>query len=158
MIEYMLTDKAKDLLDKQGIDVSPVRGTSRSAGMDLSACIEEPITIYPGVITKIPTGLKIYLGMIPNDMKDLCTFAGFYLPRSSNADMVLANTVGLLDEDYQGESFLKVTARNNSFIIKPGERLAQLVIFPAVMYPWQEVSFFGEETERGEGGDGSTGR
>lgn len=157
MIKYILTDKAKELLIK-GIDVQPKRGTSRSAGMDLAACIEEPIKIFPGVITKIPTGLKIYLGDIPNPNKDECSIAGLYLPRSSNSDMILANTVGLLDEDYQGESFLKVTARDNPFFITPGERLAQLVIFPALMFPWQEVESFDEVTSRGEGGDGSTGR
>lgn len=162
MIKVILTDKAKELQAK-GIDVQPRRGTPLSAGMDLAACIDEPVTIYPGVITKIYTGLKIYLGdtsqheeynLIDDGSAQL---AGLYLPRSSNSELVLANTIGLLDCDFQGESFLKVTARENSFVINPGDKIAQLVIFPTVMYDWVFVDSFEEVTERGEGGDGSTG-
>lgn len=156
MIKVILTDKAKELQAK-GIDVQPRRGTPLSAGMDLAACIDEPVTIYPGVITKIYTGLKIYLGNDLLVMDGVAELAGLYLPRSSNSELVLANTVGLLDCDFQGESFLKVTARENSFVINPGDRIAQLVVIPAIMLDWHFVSSFNEVTERGEGGDGSTG-
>ena len=124
--------------------------------MDLCACIDEPMVIYPGSIAKINTGLKIFLwtgNLVYKDIK----LADLYLPRSSNTEMVLTNTVGLLDADFCGESFLKITARENSFVINPGDRLAQLVVFPAILFPWKEVDSFEEETARGEGGDGSTG-
>lgn len=156
MIKVILTDKAKELQAK-GIDILPRRGTPLSAGMDLTACIDEPVTIYPGVITKIYTGLKIYLGQDEIDRDGEVQLAGLYLPRSSNSELVLANTVGLLDCDFQGESFLKVTARENSFVINPGDKIAQLVVIPAIMLDWVFVDSFEEVTERGEGGDGSTG-
>ena len=152
-IQYQLTELAQKLIS-QGIDVRPIRGSTFAAGMDLCACIEEPVTIYPGVITKIYTGIKVYLGEEPNDPVQL---AGLYLPRSSNSEMVLANTIGLLDADFQGESFVKLTARNESFVVKPGDRLVQLVVIPTVVTTWDEVSEFSSTTQRGEGGDGSTG-
>jgi dUTP pyrophosphatase len=155
MIKVILTEKAKKLEEK-GLKILPSRGTNLAAGMDLAACIEEEITISPGYITKIPTGVKIFLG-ISEDYKPDYQLAGLYLPRSSNSQLVLANTVGLLDCDYQGESFLKVTAREESFVIKPGDRIAQLVIFPAIMFDWEVVETFDEVTQRAEGGDGSTG-
>jgi deoxyuridine 5'-triphosphate nucleotidohydrolase len=155
MIKVILTEKAKELEEK-GLRILPSRGTNLAAGMDLAACIDEEVTIYPGKITKIPTGVKIFLGINQIEERDF-QLAGLYLPRSSNSQLVLANTVGLLDCDYQGESFLKVTAREESFVIKPGDRIAQLVIFPAIMFDWEVVETFDEVTQRAEGGDGSTG-
>lgn len=154
MIQYILTETAHKLLAK-GIDVRPKRGTEFAAGMDLAACIEEPVTIFPGHITKIYTGLKIFLGTDTLIYKDI-HLAGLYLPRSSNTEMLLANTIGLLDGDFQHESFLKVTARENSFVINPGDRLAQLVVIPCINFPWKEVESFAQTTSR-LGGDGSTG-
>lgn len=157
MIQYTLTEKAKEL-EAKGIAIRPIRGTPNSAGLDLAACIDEPVNIYPGIITKIPTGIKLFLGEKEwgSDILQI-KLAGFYLPRSSNTELVLANTVGTLDCDFQGESFLKVTARENSFTINPGDRIAQLVITLAVMNEPLEVESFTTETIRGEGGDGSTG-
>jgi len=155
MIKYILTDTAKKLKQEQNIDVTPTRGSKYAAGMDLSACIEQPVVICPGTITKIYTGVRIFLD--PENGDDFAQLAGLYLPRSSNSELVLANTVGLLDCDFQGESFLKVTARENCFTINPGDKLAQLVIVPAIMLDWEETNSFGEETERGSDGDGSTG-
>jgi dUTP pyrophosphatase len=155
MIKVILTEKAKEL-EAKGLKILPSRGTNLAAGMDLAACTDEEVTIYPGEIVKIPTGVKIFLG-ISEEHKPDYQLAGLYLPRSSNSQLVLANTVGLLDCDYQGESFLKVTAREESFVIKPGDRIAQLVIFPAIMFDWEVVESFEEITQRAEGGDGSTG-
>ena len=183
MIKVILTEKAKEL-EAKGLKILPSRGTNLAAGMDLAACIDEEVTIYPGEIVKIPTGVKIFLGdsagqlttykvfseskvkflgeelnqrIIEQDKLYRINLAGLYLPRSSKSQLVLANTVGLLDCDYQGESFLKVTAREESFVIKPGDRIAQLVIFPAIMFDWEVVETFDEVTQRAEGGDGSTG-
>jgi dUTP pyrophosphatase len=156
MIKVILTEKAKEL-EAKGLKILPSRGDEYAAGMDLAACIDEPINIYPGEIRKIPTGVKIFLGINNEDYKPDYQLAGLYLPRSSNSELVLANTVGLLDCSYQGESFLKVTARETMFTINPGDRIAQLVIFPAIMFDWEVVETFDEVTQRAEGGDGSTG-
>ena len=155
MIEFILTDKAKELSQ---FDFTPKRGTPQAAGYDLAACIEEEITVYPGSITKIPLGIKIYLASFGAEAKEpQLAFAGLLFPRSSNSEMVLTNTIGLADEDYQGELFAKVTARENSFVIKPGERIVQYVVIPTLHFGFKEVEEFSVTSERGENGDGSTG-
>jgi dUTP pyrophosphatase len=160
-IQYILTAKAKELKEKAICDCTPVRGTPVSAGMDLKACIEKPVTIYPGSSIKVMTGVKVFLGTFPHDEQDEIfpmQLAGLYLPRSSQNGLILTNTVGLLDCDYQGESFVKwKNMGEEPVIIQPGERMVQLVIFPVMMLPWERVDSFTEWTERGEGGDGSTG-
>lgn len=154
-IKYIVTPRAKELLDK-GINCLPTRGTPLSAGMDLKACTEEPIEIGPYETVKVLTGLKIYLGEV--DYAEEVELAGLYLPRSSVKGLQLENTVGLLDCDYQGESFIKLYNKTEEVVtIMPGERLAQLVIVPVCMFDWEEVESFEKETIRGEGGDGSTG-
>jgi dUTP pyrophosphatase len=125
--------------------------TPMSAGLDLLACIEQPLELLPNQVTLISTGLAIFINN-PN-------FAGMILPRSGlgHKGIVLGNLVGLIDADYQGE--LKISCWNRSeqpFIIEPGLRLAQLIIVPVIQAEFQYVDSF-ELSTRGDGGFGSTG-
>lgn len=157
-IQFKLTEKAKELKAK-GIDVTPRRMQKGDAGQDLSACIDEELLIYPGEVVKIPTGVCVWLGddLLPQTEGNM-TYAGLYLPRSSNQGLVLTNTVGLLDSAYQHESFCKWRNTSDDLVkIRPGDRMAQLVIFPAFIVDWLEVEEFEEITGRGKG-DGSSGK
>lgn len=140
------------LLDNRLRQQMPRYATAGSAGLDLRACIEQPLTLEPGAWQLLPTGMAMYL-------KDPA-YAAMILPRSGlghKHGIVLGNLVGLIDSDYQGE--LKVSAWNRSqtaYTIEPMERVAQLVIVPVVQAHFQLVDDF-EQSERGEGGYGSTG-
>jgi dUTP pyrophosphatase len=131
----------------------PAYATPGSAGLDLRACLDAPLTLQPNAWQLVPTGLAIYL-------KD-AGHAAMILPRSGlghKHGIVLGNLVGLIDSDYQGQ--LMVSAWNRSdtaFTIEPMERIAQLVIVPVVQAQFNVVDAF-EATERGEGGYGSTGK
>lgn len=150
----MQTIQLKILDDRVGRQFPlPKHATSGSAGMDLRACIDEPLTVKPGETVLIDTGIAIYIGD-PN-------FAATILPRSGlghKHGIVLGNLVGLIDSDYQGP--LKVSCWNRgdtAYTVEPGERIAQLVILPVVMAQFDIVSAF-DATERGEGGFGSSGK
>jgi len=131
----------------------PKYETSGSAGMDLRACLDEPLTIEPGETQLIGTGIAMYIGD-PG-------YAATILPRSGlghKHGLVLGNLVGLIDSDYQGE--LKVSCWNRSnkaYTIEPGDRIAQLVILPVVQASMNIVDEF-QESDRGEGGFGHSGR
>ena len=141
------------VLDNRMLDVLPSYGTPGSAGMDLRACITDPLTIEPGQAELIPTGLSIYIEN-PN-------YCAMLLPRSGlghKQGLVLGNLVGLIDSDYQGP--LMVSAWNRSkqaVVIQPMDRIAQMVIVPVVQAQFQIVDSF-TETQRGTGGFGSTGK
>ena len=136
MIQYQLTEQAKQLKEAGICDCTPVRGTPLSAGMDLKACLSEPLTIYPYETVKVMTGVKVFLGGTMEWMADSMldgtddvtrqlpmTLCGLYLPRSSNKGLQLENTVGLLDVDFQGESFVKLYNKTEEQItIQPGDR------------------------------------
>lgn len=130
----------------------PNYATDGSAGLDLIACIDEPITIEPRSTHLIPTGLSIYLSD-PN-------FCAMILPRSGlghKHGIILGNSVGLIDADYQGPLMISCFNRSDeTFTIEPGMRIAQLIITPVVRPSWSIVEEF-VSTERGEGGFGSTG-
>jgi dUTP pyrophosphatase len=131
----------------------PTYATPGSAGLDLRACLQEPLTLAPNAWQLVPTGMAIYL-QDPH-------FAALILPRSGlghKHGIVLGNLVGLIDSDYQGQ--LMVSAWNRSttaFTMEPMERIAQLVIVPVVQATFNVVSEF-EASQRGEGGYGSTGK
>jgi dUTP pyrophosphatase len=131
----------------------PEYATQGSAGMDLRACLDQPLTIEPGQTQLIGTGIAMYIGD-PN-------YAATILPRSGlghKHGLVLGNLVGLIDSDYQGE--LKISCWNRSdkaYTIEPGDRIAQLVILPVVQAQMTVVDEF-HETDRGEGGFGHSGR
>lgn len=131
----------------------PFRATSGSAGMDLKACLSEPITLSPGERRLIPTGLAIAL--------ESSDYVAYIFARSGLAvksGITLSNCVGVIDSDYRGE--LKIGLINQSdepYTVNNGERIAQLVISPVIL---PEISVVDEleETERNDGGFGSTGR
>lgn len=131
----------------------PVRATAGSAGLDLRACIEQPLELQPGAAELIPTGIAIHLAD-PN-------LAALIVPRSGlghRHGIVLGNLVGLIDSDYQGELLISCWNRGaKPFRIEPGERIAQLVVVPVVPVEFEVVETFAE-SRRGSGGFGHTGR
>ncbi|MCX4027291.1 dUTP diphosphatase [Endozoicomonas sp. SM1973] len=145
--------QAKILNPKLGNEIPlPHYATDGSAGMDLRACIDEPIIVEPGQTVLIPTGLAIYVED-PN-------FAAMILPRSGlghKHGIVLGNLVGLIDSDYQGELMISCWNRGSStFTIQPGERIAQLILVPVVQAEFELVDEF-QTTSRGAGGFGHSG-
>lgn len=131
----------------------PEYATPGSAGLDLRACLDEAVTLQPGETVLIPTGLSIYI--------EDPALAGLILPRSGlghKHGIVLGNLVGLIDSDYQGQLMVSCWNRGNSpFTIEIGERLAQFVLVPVVQAAFEIVDEF-QETERGSGGFGHSGR
>ena len=141
------------IMDARMASQLPAYATSGSAGLDLRACLDAPLTLGANAWQLVPTGIAIYL-------KDP-GYAAIILPRSGlghKHGIVLGNLVGLIDSDYQGQ--LMVSAWNRSdtpFTIEPMERIAQLVIVPVLQAQFNVVSEF-PASERGEGGYGSTGK
>lgn len=131
----------------------PAYGTEGSAGLDLRACLDAPLVLEPGQTELIGTGLAIHIAD-PG-------LAAMILPRSGlghKHGIVLGNLVGLIDSDYQGELMISCWNRGQStFTIEPGERIAQLVLVPVVQAEFEWVESF-EESDRGAGGFGHTGR
>jgi len=144
---------ALKVLDERIRPHLPAYATPGSAGMDLRACIDAPITLQPGQSELIPTGVAIHIGD-PG-------LAALILPRSGlghKHGIVLGNLVGLIDSDYQGQLMVSCWNRGNAaFELKPMERLAQLVLVPVVQAAFVEAEDF-SESERGSGGFGSSGR
>jgi dUTP pyrophosphatase len=130
----------------------PQHATAGSAGMDLRACIDAPLTLEPGAAELIPTGLSIYIAD-----PDL---AAVLLPRSGlghKSGIVLGNLVGLIDSDYQGPLMVSLWNRGGaSFVINPGDRIAQMVFVPVARVEFEVVEDFAA-TARGAGGFGSSG-
>ena len=141
------------ILDPRMKEQLPAYATTGSAGLDLRACISEPITIAPGSTHLIPTGLAIHLA----DPR----YAAMILPRSGlghKHGIVLGNLVGLIDSDYQGELMVSTWNRGSTaFVLNPMERLAQLIIVPVMQVGFNIVESF-DSSERGAGGFGSTGK
>ena len=141
------------ILDSRLHDNLPTYATPGSAGLDLRACLDAPLTLAPNAWQLVPTGMAIYL--------EDPAYAALILPRSGlghKHGIVLGNLVGLIDSDYQGQ--LMVSAWNRStveFTIQPMERIAQLMIMPVVQAQFNVVSEF-PASQRGEGGYGSTGK
>ena len=141
------------IMDARMASQLPAYATAGSAGLDLRACLDAPLTLGANAWQLVPTGIAIYL-------KDP-GYAAIILPRSGlghKHGIVLGNLVGLIDSDYQGQ--LMVSAWNRSdtpFTIEPMERIAQLVIVPVVQAQFNVVSEF-PASQRGEGGYGSTGK
>ena len=141
------------ILDARMQELLPAYATPGSAGLDLRACIDEPITIEAGQTVLIPTGLAIHIGDP--------SYAAMILPRSGMGHkngIVLGNLVGLIDSDYQGQLMVSTWNRGQSaFTLNPMERLAQLIIVPVLQVGFNVVEEFGD-SERGVGGFGSTGK
>ena len=131
----------------------PKRATPGSAGMDLCACIEEEITINPGDLVTIPTGIAISLPS-ENYMANIYARSGLGVKHG----ICLSNGVGVVDSDYRGEVCVGLcNVSKNPYTITPGERVAQLVIQVVAVMEVEEVEFL-EDTSRGAGGFGSTGK
>ena len=141
------------ILDPRMRDQLPQYATAGSAGLDLRACIDAPITLAPGQTELVPTGIAIHL--------DDPGYAAVVLPRSGlghKHGIVLGNLVGLIDSDYQGQIFISTWNRGNApFVLNPMERLAQLVVVPVAQVELNVVEDF-TESSRGAGGFGSTGK
>ncbi|BBE10193.1 MAG: dUTP pyrophosphatase [Glomeribacter sp. 1016415] len=141
------------ILDPRMRDQLPHYASAGSAGLDLRACLEAPLTLEPGATALVPTGLAIHL-QDPG-------YAALILPRSGlghKHGIVLGNLVGLIDSDYQGQLMISTWNRGQTrFTLAPFERLAQLVVVPVMQVAFNFVDDFVQST-RGEGGFGSTGR
>lgn len=141
------------ILDPRVKDKMPTYATTGSAGLDLRAILDEPLTLNPGETRLIKTGLAIHLAD-PG-------YAALILPRSGlghKHGIVLGNLVGLIDSDYQGELMVSTWNRGQeAFTIEPMERIAQLVVVPVVQMQMNIVDDF-EASDRGAGGFGSTGK
>ena len=139
------------IVNKSGQPV-PAYATALSAGMDLRACLEAPVTLGPLERTLVPTGLYIALP---------AGFEAQVRPRSGLAakhGITVLNAPGTIDADYRGEiKVILVNLSDSAFVIQPGERIAQLVVARHERVEWEEVDSL-DETERGAGGFGSTGR
>jgi dUTP pyrophosphatase len=131
----------------------PDYATAGSAGIDLRACVDEPLQLLPGQTELIPSGIAVYIAD-PG-------LAAVILPRSGlghKHGIVLGNLVGLIDSDYQGQVFVSCWNRGqNEFVIEPGARLAQMVFVPVVQADFDIVDTF-TASDRGAGGFGHTGQ
>ncbi|MEH6457976.1 MAG: dUTP diphosphatase [Cocleimonas sp.] len=148
IVDYIVLD------DRIGDTIPlPEYATTGSAGMDLRACLDEPLIVSPGETHLIPTGLAIYI--------EDPSLAATILPRSGMGHkhgIVLGNLVGLIDSDYQGQLFISCWNRGNkAYTIDVGDRIAQLMIIPVVQVQLNQVRSF-DESDRGEGGFGSSGK
>ena len=141
------------ILDPRLVEQMPTYATPGSAGLDLRACLDTPLTLAPNAWHLVPTGMALWL-------KDP-GYAALILPRSGlghKHGIVLGNLVGLIDSDYQGQLMVSCWNRSpTAFTLEPMERLAQLVIVPVVQANFRVVDEF-PATLRGEGGYGSTGK
>jgi dUTP pyrophosphatase len=141
------------ILDPRLADALPAYATPGSAGLDLRAALDAPLTLAPGDAALIPTGLSMHIGD-PG-------LAAMLLPRSGlghKHGIVLGNLVGLIDSDYQGPLMVSAWNRGREpFTVQPMERIAQMVIVPVVQAAFRVVDEF-ESSSRGGGGFGSTGR
>ena len=130
----------------------PHYATDGSAGLDMRACIDEPIMVEPGATELIPTGLAIHIGD-PG-------LAAVLLPRSGlghKHGLVLGNLTGLIDSDYQGQVFISCWNRGSKhYEVRPGERIAQMVFVPVEQVRFQVVDEF-DDSARGDGGFGHSG-
>jgi dUTP pyrophosphatase len=144
---------AVKILDARMREQMPAYATAGSAGLDLRACIDAPLTIAPGATVLVPTGLAIHIGD-PN-------YCAMILPRSGMGHkhgIVLGNLVGLIDSDYQGQLMISTWNRGAAeFTLQPMDRLAQLVIVPVVQVGFDIVDDF-DASDRGIAGFGSTGK
>ena len=142
------------ILDERVGDSIPLPhyATGGSAGLDMRACIDEPLTVEPGETVLVPTGLAIHIGD--------ASVAAVLLPRSGlghKHGLVLGNLTGLIDSDYQGQVFISCWNRSaNSYEVQPGERIAQMVFVPIEQVRFSIVDEF-DDSDRGAGGFGHSG-
>ena len=142
------------ILDPRVGDAIPLPhyATGGSAGLDMRACIDAPLTVDPGETVLVPTGLAIHIGD--------ASLAAVLLPRSGlghKHGLVLGNLTGLIDSDYQGQVFISCWNRGSrSYDVQPGERIAQMVFVPVEQVRFEVVDEFAD-SDRGDGGFGHSG-
>lgn len=140
------------VLDPRMAEFLPAYATPGAAAVDLHVATGRPISLAPGVRKKFPTGLAMWI--------EHPGYVALVVPRSGlgSQGLMLANTVGVIDSDYQGEIILNLfNAGDTALVIQPLMRVAQMLITPVVHAEWRVVDAFGQATARGEGGFGSTG-
>jgi dUTP pyrophosphatase len=144
---------ALKVLDARMAEHLPAYATPGSAGLDLRACLDEPLVLEPGQVALIPTGLAVHIAD--------AGLAAMLLPRSGlghKHGIVLGNLVGLIDSDYQGPLMVSCWNRGSvTYAVQPFERIAQMVIVPVVQARFERVETF-SDSSRGSGGFGSTGQ
>ena len=150
----MRSIELKVLDPRVGDDIAlPHYATDGSAGLDMRACIDEPLTVQPGETHLVPTGLAIHIGDP--------SLAAVLLPRSGlghKHGLVLGNLTGLIDSDYQGQVFISIWNRGSSaYEIQPAERIAQMVFVPVAQVEFQVVEEF-DDSARGADGFGHSGK
>jgi len=142
------------IMDPRMVEHLPAYATPGSAGLDLRACLDAPLTLAPNAWQLVPTGLAVHLADP--------AYAAMLLPRSGlghKHGIVLGNLVGFIDSDYQVQLMVSCWNRSpTAFTIEPMERIAQMVIVPVVQAQFRVVDDFASASERGAGGYGSTGR
>ncbi|WP_257296102.1 dUTP diphosphatase [Endozoicomonas sp. YOMI1] len=149
----MRTLKTRILDSRLGTEFPlPEYATEGSAGIDLRACLDQPMTLEPGQTQLLPTGMAIHI--------EDPSLSAMILPRSGlghKHGIVLGNLVGLIDSDYQGQLMVSCWNRGNTrFTVQPGERIAQLILVPVVQARLEIVASF-DESDRGAGGFGHSG-
>jgi dUTP pyrophosphatase len=164
-MKYKFTQLALKLMESHNLqhittlDFTPKRGTPGSSGYDLSACLAEPLCIHPGEFVKIGTGVHIWIGSATPDVPDEMLVAGFLMPRSSTKGLLIANSIGVCDDDYQGEYMVSLhNYTDESIYVNPGQKLVQVVYVFTYVPVMENVEQFFEKTSRGTNGFGSTGR
>jgi dUTP pyrophosphatase len=162
IIEYKKTILAAALEKKNpAIDFTLRQGTKDSAGYDLPFCVERSFNLQPGEVRKVGTGIILFIGSSdkypPHDAVPY-KVAGIITPRSSVKGLVLENTIGIIDHDYQGELQLKIrNVSDDPISIKSGEKKVQIIFIPVFCPNFKLVSQFDTVTSRNAGGFGSTG-
>ncbi len=150
----MRSVELKILDDRLGDSIPlPHYATDGSAGLDMRACIDDPLVVEPGDTVLVPTGLAIHIGD--------ASLAAVLLPRSGlghKHGLVLGNLTGLIDSDYQGQVFISCWNRSNkAYEVKPGERIAQMIFVAVEQVKFEVVDEF-NDSSRGEGGFGHSGQ
>lgn len=132
----------------------PQYATEGSAALDLRACLTDPVTVLPGETVTIPSGIAISINN--------AGLVAILAPRSGlgiKHGLVLANTIGVIDSDYQGEIIIGIRNQGpKPYTIQPGERICQMLFMPVTQVRLQLVENFSNQTARGSGGFGHTGR
>jgi dUTP pyrophosphatase len=158
---FKKTELAKQVEVQANVDFTPLRAHQTDAGADLRCCSLEPMYLHPGTITKVLSGVHIWLGSGDTHSGFVVAnkgYVGFMVPRSSNPGIILRNTIGTMDYEYQGEIIMNwFNPLDYIVTLQPGERIAQLLVLPIMLPTFELVDDFFISTKRGEKGYGSTG-
>lgn len=159
MIQYKKTALAITVESSLGVDFSLKRAYPNDAGVDLRCCSLEKVELFPGTITKVHTGVHVWVGSSGSNAHELFRHVGLTVPRSSCPGVILRNTIGVIDDPYQGEIMLNwFNPLDQVIVFNPGEKIAQFLVVPVYIGGFEQVQEFSEGTPRGEKGLGSSGK